>query len=182
MSTSTPWGMSQQSVKIATGIMSYSTASHGGVHLSKKRNALVPDYMRSDNGWYEEDCEHAIPCVVFTDEYKKYYADLDIDIISVAKDTLLSYYPDEYEKFYNVTLVEGQSYERDQQIAKERHKNDYIVVSALDTTNDMLKVFATIGGELHTDKGKYFNVPLAEYKAKRGAFVIKLNEHAEIIK
>ena len=69
MATSTPWGPSQGSNKIATGIMFYHTARHGGVHLSPKRNAQVPDYMRAADGWYEEDCEWAIAAVVFMDEF-----------------------------------------------------------------------------------------------------------------
>ena len=42
----TPWGSSQHQRVLAEGITSVSTASHGGVHLDRKRNAAMPDYMR----------------------------------------------------------------------------------------------------------------------------------------
>jgi hypothetical protein len=57
MSTSTPWGTSDYSKKIARGIIFYGTTSHGGFHVSKKLNLTIDPIWRRADGWYEEDCE-----------------------------------------------------------------------------------------------------------------------------
>jgi len=68
MATRTPWGKSQQSIKVAPGIMWYSTAGHGGYHLSKKRLEKMPKKFRdfkpfAGEGWFEEDIDWIV--VVF---------------------------------------------------------------------------------------------------------------------
>jgi hypothetical protein len=69
--TSTPWGPAQTARKIANGIMVYSTARHGGYHLSPTRAAQVPASIRSFAGgaWFEEDCDWAVVCLVFPREF-----------------------------------------------------------------------------------------------------------------
>lgn len=179
MATHTPWGQSQHSEKIATGIMQYCTAGHGGVHLSPKRNILVPDYLRNASGWYEEDCEWSIPATVFPREYEAHY---DSKIHELAKATLISYYPDQYEKFYNVKLVAGQSSERDSQVFMEENKDNYLVKSASIVENDMVNCMATLGGEWNSETiPKRFLVSKEEYKARGQYFVIDLARHEEII-
>src|SRR3972149_4268130 len=59
MGTSTPWGVADDSERIARGIMRYRTPGHGGDHLSARRQAEMPAALRLDDGWYEEDCDWA---------------------------------------------------------------------------------------------------------------------------
>jgi hypothetical protein len=68
----TPWGPAQTSEVIAPGIVFYSTASHGGFHLSAEQNSRVPLKLRQSTflqlgmkGWYEEDCDAAIVLATF---------------------------------------------------------------------------------------------------------------------
>jgi hypothetical protein len=49
----TPWGVTQGAVILAPGIISYETASHGGIWLSKSRQAEMGN--RSDN-WLKNLC------------------------------------------------------------------------------------------------------------------------------
>lgn len=70
----TPWGPAQTADEIAPGIIFYSTASHGGYHLSLWRNADVPLAVRKKTfcklgmkGWYEEDCDARIVESVFSE-------------------------------------------------------------------------------------------------------------------
>ncbi len=70
----TPWGSSQTSDKIATGITFYSTASHGGIKLSEKRHQqvceLFPNFNTWAGGqWYEEDCDVTVVMLVFANEF-----------------------------------------------------------------------------------------------------------------
>jgi len=185
MATSTPWGPSQGSNKIATGIMFYHTARHGGVHLSPKRNAQVPDYMRAADGWYEEDCEWAIAAVVFMDEFlddalqhENMTSDKFRDIVN---DTFKNWYPDEYEKFYNTSLREGDSFKRDEAIFREYTKDKYVVISAIGRADGLVDCTATPGGVRDFSIARNFLVPDAEY-ANRGryGFVIDTDRHSDI--
>lgn len=72
----TPWGPAQSTTKIAPGIASYTTASHGGLHLDKSRNAKVPACLKQSTfaglglkGWYEEDADWAIVVYTFPEHF-----------------------------------------------------------------------------------------------------------------
>lgn len=75
MKKHTPWGVTQGAVILAPGIISYETASHGGIWLSKSRQAEMGN--RSDNWlknpeWWEEDVDWAIPYVFFAKAIKEH--------------------------------------------------------------------------------------------------------------
>lgn len=179
MGTRTPWGEAQgASTKIGVGIRGYSTAGHGGIHLSKKRNNLVPEYMRNATGWYEEDCEWAIPAVVFPNEFKEYHG---AEIETKALDTLRNWFPSHYEMYVCKKLTEGESYIRDQEIFKERNKDNYVVISATLHESGRVLAIASIGGKRGADvPTKNFLVNCSEY-GERGThgFVIDLTKHEE---
>lgn len=66
----TPWGTVQHETKLADGITIVSTASHGGIVLSSaraKKVAHIKNFLNDPRFW-EEDCDWAIPYVVFKDE------------------------------------------------------------------------------------------------------------------
>jgi hypothetical protein len=115
----TPWGRADHITQIIPGIWHVSTPSHGGIWLSPERQAAVPDYMRSADAWYEEDCDWAVPFVVFerdirshcTDEYTQYTQ--KVFATGQHLDTLRNWRPDDYERFFAVHLGPGQSYIRD---------------------------------------------------------------------
>ena len=74
MRKSTPWGAVQSSEVLAEGIISYSTASHGGIWLSAARRKQI-DYESNFLGtseWWEEDCDWCCPYVFFADDISKY--------------------------------------------------------------------------------------------------------------
>ena len=64
----TPWGASDYSQRYAPGIVFYGTPSHGGFHLTPKREQELDVKLREHGitaeearmgyapGWYEEDC------------------------------------------------------------------------------------------------------------------------------
>ena len=54
MNCSTPWGSSQGATIYADGIVSHTTAGHGGFKLSATRNVAVHPMLRADGGWYEK--------------------------------------------------------------------------------------------------------------------------------
>jgi hypothetical protein len=70
MSQNTPWGFAQHTKKYADGIVSYSTAGHGGFRLDAERQAIVDSRLpafKSFAGrqWYEEDQDWAIVAIMF---------------------------------------------------------------------------------------------------------------------
>lgn len=118
----TPWGAPQHMTTLADGIQSVSTGSHGGRKLSAERNAQMRDYMRNEDGWYEEDSEWAKVAVVFPDAF-------GADVVTAYR-TLRNWKPDAYERFTGRVLKPGDSYIRDQQTFRRDHANSLIVVSA----------------------------------------------------
>ena len=64
-----PWGQIQFARELIYGITIVSTAGHGGMLLSPERLEQMPGQMRSHDGWYEEDCEVAMPMLIFFDEF-----------------------------------------------------------------------------------------------------------------
>lgn len=52
-----PWGTVEWVDHHGNGVFEVSTASHGGVFLPPDVNGGIPDGLRNENGWYEEDDE-----------------------------------------------------------------------------------------------------------------------------
>jgi len=169
MATSTPWGVAQDSTKYAPGIISYSTASHGGFHLSKTRQDEMPEVLKNPSGWYEEDCDWCKVVVVF----HQYFSTNDL---LQAYDTLKNTFYEAYEQFTGITLNPGESYGKDEVLFFEKHKNDWIVISALTNEDDknLVNVTATKGGKRgHGIRYRYFIVMAADYgKQRQFGFVI----------
>lgn len=67
-STSTPWGKSQGGHSHFPGMVFYHTAGHGGLKVDARLNRQIPLPFRNLDGWYEEDCEYAIPVWWFHDK------------------------------------------------------------------------------------------------------------------
>ena len=60
--------------EIAPGISFYSTAAHGGYHLSSDRfetfRQFFPDYVLwAGDPWFEEDCDAALVTITFAAEF-----------------------------------------------------------------------------------------------------------------
>lgn len=131
----TPWGKSDWQKKVAVGINWYSTPSHGGVKVSAGKNKLIPEYMRNESGWYEEDSDWAIPYVVL-DQYLREFVNHEnlkayVGDYESAVSTLKSWKPYSYEKFYNMVLKDGESHIKDRDTFIEKTKNDYVAYSAV---------------------------------------------------
>ena len=69
----TPWGKAQTIEQILPGVTAVSTASHGGIKLSKERFLQMPIEFQvyepftdqSSGHWYEEDQDALIPLAWF---------------------------------------------------------------------------------------------------------------------
>lgn len=170
------WGVIQHAEHIAPGIAFVSTAGHGGIKLDRARNAQVPDYMRRKGGWYEEDCDYAIPVIIFADEFRKAKGE---DIYNDAVDSLRNWHPDEYARYFNVPLesLEGQSSTLDRRLFDQRHADDWLAVTAYGSWHDLVPdgyvgVTATKGGrgmkasEADPEE-RYYLIPQQEYAQRQ---------------
>lgn len=183
----TPWGKSQSVRQVGEGIVRVDTAGHGGYKLDRKRNALVPEYMRAEGGWYEEDEAWCIVALVFP-------AFFPADAVESAFKTFRNGYPEAFEAFTGTTLKEGESFARDRQLFEARHRGDLVVTSASsgrdifrgrDIPSGFVQVTAVVGGRvgyrLPEGPERLFLVPDEEYKGRGPhGFVVDPAKHREV--
>ncbi len=169
---STPWGMAQVSRQFSGSIILHSTASHGGFQLDEIANAVVHPLYRNDKGFYEEDCEWAKVAHAFPQLFTTYERRL-------ADRTLRDYYPDAYERVMRVILNGDQSHMRDRQQFERRHRNDWVVISALNSDHHpgLVECIATLGGIRGETGERRFLVPRSDYVIGRHGFVIDIVKH-----
>lgn len=71
MKRGTPWGTPDSCREIASGIIFYSTPSHGGFWLSTERRNEIHPVLRKQDGWYEEDAEWSKVVLGFPDIFPR---------------------------------------------------------------------------------------------------------------
>lgn len=175
----TPWGPAQYSRHIAPGIVFYDTASHGGIHVSETLLAEMPEYLRLEGGWYEEDSAWSLVAICFPNAFKAEY--------DQALHTFRNWRPADYERYFGVTLKPGESFVRDRDQFDEANKHNLVVTAAwgdwhAQVPAGMVGVFATLGGSRDpgrdTTRDSYYLVPAAAYKARGSqSFVIDPARH-----
>lgn len=167
-----PWGKVQNAVQFAEmeDCWRISTSSHGGIKLSPKMNKEIPKLFRRSGGWYEEDCEAAIPL---------HFLKKQPDAIPVLK----NYFWRNYEQFFNCSIPEEESQTKRIDMHEEKNKNNWCVISCSPHDKELLRVICTLGGSYnHGVPRRYFLVPVQEYQSRDKvlSFVIDLRKHAEI--
>lgn len=185
MATHTPWGDSQSSQKLAPGIITYSTAGHGGIHLSPSLNAQVAECWRRKDGWYEEDLDWAIVAFHFPDVFSK--------DLAYAKGVLRDWYPDEYQQVTGETLTPETSLKLRDRAFREATKDKLVALAAFGATGapnsaiptGMVGVIACRGGLLEnfqyaSKEMRYFLVDVTEYRTSSPGFVIDESRHVEV--
>lgn len=182
----TPWGQAQNAQHIAPGIVIVDTDGHGGVKLSPERNAAIPAPLRNRSGWYNEDGERYIPEAFHADAYTKVrwgtgQTRAAEDIRTNALEYLRDQYPDQYEKATGETILPGQSTERDKQLWKQAHENDFVYAGSATSETEPDHVILT-GRVAATGETAEFLVPRADYKAVSDPqkFVVDPSKHRQL--
>jgi len=103
MRKSTPWGEAQDAEEMAPGIISYSTASHGGIWIDKKHQKQLEKYTINNwlesSQWWEEDCDWVIPYLVFSFEIQEHgKAYKFIENLATAHSIAKSQHPEFYKQ------------------------------------------------------------------------------------
>jgi hypothetical protein len=95
VSTSTPWGSAQTAKSFGRGIVQYSTAGHGGFHVSSGLLRKMAEDMSGDAyaplGWFEEDCAWSLVVLSFPERFS---LQARLDALSTARD----YYPQQFQR------------------------------------------------------------------------------------
>ena len=79
----------------------------------------------------------------------------------------------------SVTLKDGQSHIRDRQEFEKRHRNDWVVIAALNSDHKpgFVECIATLGGIRGETDEQRFLVPSSDYAVGRHGFVIDPIKH-----
>nr|WP_298105418.1 hypothetical protein [uncultured Shinella sp.] len=173
MKCSTPWGPSQVATVYAEGIVSHTTAGHGGIKLSDERNVKIHPMLHCAGGWYEEDAAWAAVALAYPNLFTGYER-------KCADRTVRDSWPEAWEAIFGRPLGPGESHEKDRRAFEREHASDWIVISALrsDQHVGMTEVIATIGGVRATDvEERRHLVPSDEYEVGQFGFVIDTARH-----
>lgn len=145
LNCNTPWGPSQGATIYAEGVVSHTTAGHGGFRLSSERNAAIHPLLRAHDGFYEEDAAWAIVALAFPDLFTRCE-------LGIADQTVRDSWPDAWETMFGRSLEPGQSREKDARAFARAHACDWVVISAIRSDHhvDMTEVIATLGASAAT--------------------------------
>jgi len=170
MGTQTPWGKADSSEKIACGIVSYSTPSHGGIHVTQRILEMMPEELWIESGWYEEDCDWCLVAVAFPLLFKDSYKQ--------ALESMRNWHPDRYEKYFGVELKPEESLVKRQQLFDALNVNNFVVTTAWGDWHE--KVPAGMVGVLARRKSdgkeRYWLIPKSEYITP---CVVNIERHVE---
>jgi len=177
--------VAQTSTQLCRGIAEYSTAGHGGIHVSPSLNSQIHEAWRIESGWYEEDCDWAIVAWHFPEVFQEQQA--------TAITSLKHYKPDEYTRVTGQKVKLSESHKLQERAFRKMHRNDLVVIAAFGAWHSavpegMVGVCAVSGGRdergHYDDRGlRNFLVPAEEYQGRGGLpFVVSLERHQEVPK
>lgn len=163
-----PWGKVQHETFYAQGVAFVGTAGHGGIKLDRKHNVMIPAIFRRKGGWYEEDCEAAIPLYFLGDIVTK-FNDKKVDALRSLK----IWYWEEYEAYTGETVPLDESFRKREQVWAKENVDNYTVRSALNIGGGIVGVFAQ---KASTGETAWFRVPKEDYKQP---FAVDLDKHEQ---
>lgn len=189
-----PWGTIQYVYHVGHGIYFVSTAGHGGMYIPPRYNKLIPEYFRNAGGWYEEDCDFAIPCFILGAAYF-FHAPHTVRFIlsGEAEKSVMEWSPYQWERYTGKTLEPGQSHIKDEMEFLKANADKLIGISAIGgpirsdsypgaviIPEGFVAVTATKGGvrSAHAE-ARTFLVPQAEYSKRNETirFIVDPERH-----
>ncbi len=194
--SASPWGAVIEANEVAPGVVWFKTASRGGYRLSKRRQAALPRYLRTEDGWYEDRTEWAAVAVVFDRIFDATPPGVDAQntLYQIGRDTLMNWRPEEFERWFQTSLemdvILGLSIMRFYRQNTER----WIAIDILDDRHAFvprgrLYVRAKQGGDppfgaatgLRPSPSRWFVVDAREFVEGRGKpFLIDPARHVEV--
>lgn len=176
--TSSPWGQVQDYTEFGDGVFFVSTAGHGGFKVPANLNRQIPDYMRKQGGWYEEDCDWCIPVLVLAHLFP------DPKRQEAARNTLRNWHPHSYARFFGVPVEElkGKSLIYDDELFKASVVDKWVCIAAYGShrtlDKGMVGLCCTLGEvRSHSVEHRYYQVPAEQYQTRGShGYVIRGDE------
>lgn len=167
-----PWGSVQQSKEYAKGVTFVSTAGHGGFKLDRTHNAKIPLVFRNKGGWYEEDCEWAKVAITFPELFNE-------EMNALAHKTAKNWFPDEYEKHFNVVINTDASIVKRDRAFKIENYHNFVVKAAWGDWHNLVPqgMVVVLAIKESTGERKFFKIAKQEYN--NNGFVINPDIHQE---
>ena len=166
--------------RLAEGVFFVWPPSHGNFKLAAKHNVLIPAAFRRDGGWYEEDCDAAIPMFFMPLLFKP-------EQVLEARKSLRCWHWRAWEAHYGEIVPLDESFCKSQALFLEEHANDLLVISASGdwhraVATGMVGVTATVQGSREPgSQHHHFLVTKDEYATRQnnpgGIFVIDPARH-----
>ncbi len=121
----------------------------------------------------QEDSEWAKVAAAFPEMFTSYER-------ACADESLRHSEPDAYERIHGVVLGPGQSRVKDERQFRSDHAADWIVISAINSTQrpGFVECVATLGGDRSSRNERRYLVPAGEYEIGPFGFVIDSLRHA----
>ena len=92
-----PWGPIDRVCALGPDAVEVTTASHGGIRVSLTALSRCPEPLRettfSADGWFEEDCDWAIPYLVLGLDRFEPTAARGAEVFEAARRTLARFHP-----------------------------------------------------------------------------------------
>jgi hypothetical protein len=119
MSRHTEWGTADMATEYAPGVVSIGTPGHGGFYLDASINATMPDPLRIESGYYEEDLMWSRVAAVFPEYF-------EASAVRQSLNILKDYDPDTYMAWKGVALQPWESLELARREIRQAHARDYV--------------------------------------------------------
>lgn len=95
---SSPWGSIQSVTPLGPDAVAVTTASHGGLRISLTAMTRLPKRLQrtafSEGGWFEEDCDWAIPYLALGLDAHEADPDRGARLRNAARRTIWTYHRD----------------------------------------------------------------------------------------
>jgi hypothetical protein len=158
----TPWGRADHIEKLAEGIWVVGTPSHGGIKLSRARNAKVPAPFRCAGGWYEEDCDWAIAALAHPEAFER-----DQDS---ARQTAINWRPEAYTALTGNPVATEDSFMLRERAFKAATRESFVVAGAYGDWADWVpEGFVGVLARRESDGAEQWAIVRAECYRARGA-------------
>jgi hypothetical protein len=180
----TPWGKADHATIITEGVGRVDTSGHGGMKLSRSRNAKVAACWRRTGGWYEEDCECAIVVLTFPELF-------DEKVRAGAERTARGYFPYAFAEVTGKPVALAESHVLRRHAFERENVRKLVTVAAWSHDNpswpcverrvNHVGVAATVGGNRLGAPTRYFLIGAHEYECRpEFGFVIDPEQHVEV--
>lgn len=128
--TETIWGEPIQADQVLPGIWLVTTPSHGGLVLSDQRQEEMPEALKLDERFYEEDCDWSLVYVAFETEFDASDKSCTPGFLQLAHDTAKCWHPDRMTKHTGEAVPENVSHVLKTRAAYQAAIGEYCTTSA----------------------------------------------------